>query len=126
MEKILEFKETTGKIIRAFYNVYNKLGYGYLEKVYHNAMLIELKKNGLDCKSQAPVDVYYDGVMVGEYRADILINGNVIIELKVAESLCEANECQLINYLKATGLSVGLLLNFGRKPEFRRKIFSKY
>ena len=89
--------DITEKIIKAFYNVYNKLGYGFLEKVYENAMLIELKKFGLNCKNQFPIKVFYDEKNVGEYFADIIVNDCVIVELKAAENLCEEHECQLDN-----------------------------
>jgi GxxExxY protein len=114
----------TQKIIEAFYKVYNKLGYGFLEKVYHNAMLIELKRMNLECKSQHRIKVYYDEYQVGDYYADIIVNDSVIIENKASEALSEANENQLINYLKATDIEIGLLLNFGKTPEFQRKIFT--
>ncbi|MGD8781065.1 MAG: GxxExxY protein [Ignavibacteria bacterium] len=116
--------EITEKIIKAYYNVYNKLGYGFLEKVYENSMMIELGKFGLNCEKQKPIDVFYDNKKVGEYFADIIVEDKVIIELKAAESLCEEHECQLTNYLKATNIEVGLLLNFGKKPEFKRKVFA--
>ncbi len=117
--------DITEKIIKAFYNVYNKLGYGFLEKVYENAMLIELKKFGLNCKNQFPIKVFYDEKNVGEYFADIIINDFVIVELKAAENLCEEHECQLVNYLKATEIEVGLLLNFGKEPQLKRKVLTK-
>ena len=116
--------ELTEKIIKAYFNVYNKLGYGFLEKVYENSMMIELRKFGFDCEKQKPIDVYYDDKKVGEYFADIVVDNKVIIELKAAESLCEEHECQLTNYLKATEIEVGLLLNFGKEPEFKRKVFA--
>ena len=116
--------EITDKIIRAYYTVYNKLGYGFLEKVYENAMMIELPKFGFDCKSRFPIKVYYDDKPIGDYFADIIVNDAVIVELKAAESLCEEHENQLINYLKATNIEVGLLLNFGNEPQFKRKVFS--
>lgn len=87
-------------------------------------MIIELKKEGFDVEPQKKMKVYYDKVEVGVYFADLVINNQVILELKAAESLCEEHECQLINYLKASELEVGLLLNFGKEPEFRRKVFS--
>lgn len=117
-------KDITEKVIKAFYNVYNSLGYGFLEKVYENAMLIELKKMGLDVHRQMPIKVSYEEQVVGEYYADLMVNSQVIVELKAAENLCEEHEYQLINYLKATDLEVGLLLNFGKKPTFKRKIFT--
>jgi GxxExxY protein len=104
--------------------VYNKLGFGFLEKVYENSMMLELKKFGLDAKKQFPINVNYDGFRVGEYFADIIVNDSVIIELKAAENLCNEHEAQLINYLKATNIEVGLLMNFGKKPQFKRKVFS--
>jgi GxxExxY protein len=117
-------KETTDQIFRAFYKVYNELGFGFLEKVYENAMFLELSSMGLICEKQKPIKVYYAGQKVGEYFADIIVNNFGIIELKAAESLCEEHEFQLINYLKATEIEVGLLLNFGKKPQYKRKIFT--
>jgi GxxExxY protein len=117
-------EEITGTIIQAFYKVNNTLGYGFLEKVYENALKIELRKLGLNAEQQKNIRVFYDGYEVGDYFADIIVNDVVIVELKAAESLCEEHESQLINYLKATKLEVGLLLNFGRKAEFKRKIFT--
>ena len=116
--------EITGKILKAFFNVYNKLGYGFLEKVYENAMLIELRNLGMKAENQCPIKVYYGNELVGEYFADIVVNDLVIIELKAARKLIEAHEAQLINYLKATEIEVGLLLNFGKEPEHKRKIFT--
>lgn len=117
--------DITNLIIKAYYNVYNKLGFGFLEKVYENSMMIELKKLGLNCEKQVAIKVYYDDFTVGDYYADIIVNNIVIIELKAAESLCEEHEIQLVNYLKATNLEVGLLLNFGKKAEFKRKVLTK-
>lgn len=116
--------ETTDLILKAFYNVYNTLGYGFLEKVYENALLIELKSMGLKAQRQVPIKVFYQEQQVGDYYADIIVEDQVIIELKAAEALCEEHEFQLINYLKATQIEVGLLLNFGKKPQFSRKIFT--
>jgi GxxExxY protein len=117
-------KEKTEKIIKSFYETYNVLGYGFLEKVYENALLKELKANGFECESQKKISVNYKGDKVGEYFADILVDNEVILELKATESICEEHEYQLINYLKATNIELGLLLNFGKKPEIRRKIFT--
>jgi len=119
-----KYSEVTQKIIGTFYKVYNTLGYGFLEKVYVNALLIELRKLGLIYESQYQIKVYYDNQEVGFYIADIIVNGCVIIEVKASETLCEEHEFQLINYLKATEIEVGLLLNFGKKPEIKRKVFS--
>jgi len=117
-------QDKTEKIIQAFYKVYNILGYGFLEKVYQNALLIELRRMGFECKSQYPIRVFYEAYPVGDYFADILVDDCIIIENKAAEALCEENDFQLINYLKATNIEVGLLLNFGKKPAFKRKIFT--
>jgi GxxExxY protein len=124
MESPLLHHEITEKIIKAFYTVYNTLGYGFLEKVYENAMGIELRKLGLPVHQQAPIKVHDHGTLVGEYFADLLVNEFVIIELKAAEALAEEHEAQLLNSLKATEIEVGLLLNFGPKPQFKRKIFT--
>lgn len=118
------YSELTEKIIQAFYKVYNTLGYGFLERVYENALVIELKKMGFHISQQYNIKVYYDGEIVGDYFADIIVDGNVIIELKSAESLEKGHKLQLINYLKATEKEVGLLLNFGKSPEFKRAIFT--
>lgn len=118
------YKELTSEIISAFYKVYNELGFGFLEKVYENALYIELLKRGLGVEKQKPIKVQYDGNLVGEYFADLFVNDLVIIELKAVECLIQEHELQLINYLKATDVEVGLLLNFGAKPEIKRKIFS--
>jgi len=119
----MKYEDITSKIIQAYYNVFNKLGYGFLEKVYENSMLIELRGLGLYCEAQRPIKVYYGGALVGYYFADIVVEGNIIVELKAAESLCEEHEAQLLNYLRATDIEIGLLFNFGQKPQFRRKIF---
>ena len=117
-------KEITDKIIRAFYNVYNELGFGFLEKVYRNALFLELNAMGLICEKQKQVKVNYKEQIVGEYYADLIVIGKVILELKAAEIIIEEHEKQLINYLKATDIEVGLLLNFGKKADFKRKIFT--
>lgn len=117
-------KDITDKIIKAFYKVYNELGYGFLEKVYENALFLELTALGLTCEKQKPIKVYYDRQTVGEYFSDMIVNDYVILELKAAEMLVKEHEFQLINYLKATEIEVGLLLNFGRKPTFKRKLFT--
>lgn len=119
-----KYSNITEKIIKAYYNVYNKLGYGFLEKVYENSMMIELNKLGLERKNQVPIKVYYESNPVGDYFADIIVEGLIILELKAAESLCEEHEIQLVNYLKATDIEVGLLFNFGKKAEFKRKVLT--
>lgn len=118
-----KYKDLTNSIIEIFFKVYNKLGYGFLEKVYENAMMKEFKKGGIPAISQPPINVIYDNEIIGEYFADILVDNKVIIELKAAKYLSEEHEAQLLNYLKATDMEVGLLLNFGVKPEFKRKAF---
>ncbi len=115
--------ELTDKIIKVFFTVYTQLGYGFLEKVYENAMLIELRKAGLYAEKQIPIKVYYDQQEIGDYYADIIVNQLVILELKATQTIASAHEAQLVNYLKATQIEVGLLLNFGLKPEIRRKVF---
>jgi GxxExxY protein len=117
-------KQITDKIIKAFYKVYNALGYGFLEKVYENALFIELIEMELSVEQQKPIKVSYYGKAVGEYFADLVVNNQIIVELKTAENLSDAHVAQLLNYLKATEIEVGLLLNFGQKPSFRRKVFS--
>ena len=116
--------DLTEKIIEAFYKVYNTLGFGFLEKVYENAMYLELSNMGLSVQKQLRIKVFYEGSEVGDYFADLIVDEKVIIELKASETLCGEHEFQLINYLKATEIEVGLLLNFGKKPTFKRKIFS--
>lgn len=122
MEEYLH-KDLTSQVINAFYKVYNTLGYGFLEKVYENALCIELKKAGISVEQQKNIKVYYENKMVGDYFADLLVNQLVIVELEAAEVLCEEHHAQLLNYLKATDKEVGLLLNFGKIPEVKRKIF---
>ena|SRR3989304_1988951 len=117
-------EEITSDIINAFYKVHNALGYGFLEKVYENALAMELAERGHGVRQQVPIQVYYEDKAVGEYFADMLIDDKVILELKTAESIAKEHEAQLINYLKATKVEIGLLLNFGKEPHFKRKIFS--
>jgi len=115
--------EITEKVIQAYYKVYNSLGYGFLEKVYENAMAIELRKLKFNVKCQYPVSVFYESEMVGDYYADIIVNDEIIIELKASKTLMEEHECQLINYLRATDMELGLLMNFGKEPSYKRKVF---
>jgi GxxExxY protein len=117
-------EELTEQIIKAFYRVYNTLGFGFLEKVYENALVLDLRKNNFLVEQQKPIIVFYEDEPVGEYFADLLVNKTVIIELKVCENLIEVHKAQMINYLKATKIEVGLLLNFGKKPEIKRVIFN--
>jgi GxxExxY protein len=117
--------EITQIIIRCFYNVYNQLGFGFLEKVYENALIVELKAHGLDASRQIPIEVFYKEHSVGNYFADIIVENKIIIEIKAGENgLIAEHELQLINYLKATKMKVGMLLSFGKRAEFKRKIFT--
>jgi GxxExxY protein len=120
------YQDLTDKIIQAFYTVYNTLGYGFLERVYENAMIFELQASGFEIAKQHKIKVFYKNLVVGEYYADLIVNDTVIIELKATELICKEHEIQLINYLKSTNIELGLLLNFGKKPEFRRIIFSNH
>ena len=120
---VFKHTDVTELVIKAFYRVYGTLGYGFLERVYGKAMAIELRKLGLDVESEARIIVYYDDEVVGEYSADLLVGGAILVELKAARRLLEEHEAQLLNYLKATPYEVGLLLNFGPKPEIKRKAF---
>ena len=119
--KIFPHQHLTKALIGIYYDVYNELGYGFLEKVYQNAMLLELKSRGYQVESQKKINVFYKKQIVSDYFPDIIVNNSVIIELKCVEYLVEAHECQLLNYLKATDCEVGLLLNFGKDPQFKRK-----
>ena len=116
--------ELTSKIIEIFYIVYNKLGYGFIEKVYEKSMLIELRKHGLDYLNQESINVYYDNELVGDFYADIIVEKKVILELKAVKEILPVHEVQLVNYLKATEIEVGLILNFGPTPKVIRKIFT--
>ena len=122
----IKYKALTEKIIKVFYKVYNKLGYGFLEKVYENAMMIEMRKEGIPAVSQYSIKVYYENNIVGEYFADILVADKVIVEIKAARNIAVENEAQLLNYLKAIDIEVGLLLNFGPKPEIKHKVFDNF
>ena len=120
----MKHEEVTSGVISAFYKVYNTLGYGFLEKVYENSLCLELKELGYKVETQKEITVLYHGQSVGKYYADLLINGNIILELKAVECLRSEHRFQLINYLKATGIEVGLLLNFGKSAEVRRVVYS--
>ncbi len=117
-------QDLTEQIIKAYYKVHRTLGFGFLEKVYENALVLELKRMQLNVEKQKPIKVYYEKEVIGEYYADVVVNNLIIIELKTAETLCKEHEFQLINYLKATKIEIGLLLNFGVKPQITRKIFT--
>lgn len=116
--------DLTGQVIKAYYTVHNALGFGFLEKVYENAMMIELRKMGICAEQQKLLKVYYDEEEVGSYFADILVENKVVVELKAAEALSPDHEAQLVNYLRATELEVGLLLNFGKKVEHLKRVLT--
>ena len=122
----MKHQNLTEDIIKIFYKVYNVLGYGFLEKIYENAMMIEFRKAGIPAEAQSPIEVTYEGEIVVEHAADIIVDSKVIIELKAAKKLAEDHHAQLLNYLKATEIEVGLLLNFGPKPEISRKVFDNF
>lgn len=116
--------ELTEKIIGEAFKVYNKLGQGFLEKVYENALVKKLRDTGIKAEQQFPIKVLFEDTVVGEYCTDILVEDKVIVELKAVEAINSVFEVQLVNYLKATGIEVGLLINFGKKLEIKRKVFS--
>jgi GxxExxY protein len=120
-------KELTEAIISAAYTVHNTLGYGFAEKIYENALFVELKKGCFDVKQQTPLTVLYGGIVVGDYVTDLVVNDAVIVEVKAVKQMTSEHETQLLNYLRATKCEVGLLLNFGRKVEIKRMVFgNKY
>jgi GxxExxY protein len=120
---MLKHKELSEKIIAAAYKVHKGLGYGFLEKVYKNALAIELEKAGLNYAQEVPLRVSYQGRIVGEYFADIVVDNKIIIEIKALSQIQPVHETQLVNYLKATGINVGLLINFGSSVEVKRRIY---
>ena len=117
------YSDITEKIIKCFYNVYDELGPGFLESVYEKALLIELTEIGLRYESQKAIKVKYKGQNIGNFIADIIVEDKIIIEIKAIEKLIPKHEAQIINYLKATGIKLGLLVNFGSELEFKRRIF---
>ncbi len=119
----MKHQEITEKIIRVFYEVYNELGQGFLESVYEKAMMIALSEAGLAVAEQQPITVRFRGEIVGEFRADLLVNNLIIVELKAARTIESAFAAQVLNYLRATDIEIGLLMNFGPQPEFKRFIY---
>lgn len=117
-------KEISKPILKVFYDVYNQLGYGFLEKVYQNAMYFELKSQGYKVEAQKQIKVYFRNQLVGEFYADLLIEDAIIVELKACEHLVNSHIAQLMNYLKATQIEIGLVLNFGETPEFKRLVYT--
>lgn len=123
MGKEFLYEDLTERIIKCFYEVYDELGTGFLESVYEKSLMVELKICGFKTDAQKSLDVYYKNQLVGDFKADIIVEDKVIIEIKAVSKLAPQHEAQLINYLKATGIKVGLLVNFGEKLEFKRRIF---
>jgi GxxExxY protein len=118
-------QDLTEAIIRAFYDVYNELGHGFLESIYEEAMFRVLKNNGVSVQRQCPLPVWFPGEQIGDFRADLIVADNVIVELKAVKSLEPFHEAQLLNCLRASDLEVGLLLNFGPSPKLKRLVFAK-
>jgi len=119
----MKYEEITDKVIKVFYKVYNTLGYGFLEKVYERAMIIEFKKIGLQYSNQYPVKVYYEEEIIGDYIADFIVEDKIIVEIKAIKALSRQDENQLLNYLTSTDKEVGLLLNYGKIPKIKRKVY---
>lgn len=117
-------KNLSDVILKIYYEVFNELGYGFLEKVYQNAMYLELKSKGYKVEAQKQIKVYYKNQVVGEYYADLIVEDSITLELKACECLMDEHKAQLLNYLKATDIEIGLLLNFGTTPEFKRLIYT--
>jgi GxxExxY protein len=123
-ERRYNHEQTTREIIGVFFDVYNELGYGFLESVYREAMTIALQNQGLQVEREFPLTARFRGQLIGNFKADLVVRGSVIVELKAVRSLEPAHEAQILNYLRASVLEVGLLLNFGPKPQVRRLAFS--
>ncbi|REJ71632.1 MAG: GxxExxY protein [Planctomycetota bacterium] len=117
-------EDVTGIVIEEFFNVHNSLGSGFLERVYENSLALRLRKRGLRVQTQHPIQVHFESEIVGDYFADLLVEECVIVEIKAAKSISDAHEAQLVNYLRATSKEVGLILNFGPKATFKRKILT--
>jgi GxxExxY protein len=122
----LLYGELTESLIGVFYDVYNELGHGFLESVYQKAMLIALRERGFRVEQEVPIQVTFRGQSVGNFYADILVNDRILLELKAAKTLDNSHEAQLLHYLRATDIEIGLLLNFGTKPQFKRLLFDNY
>ena len=120
----LLLRELSDRVIGAFFDTYNELGHGFLESVYEAALAVRLRECGLQVEQQVPIDVRFHGHVVGQFRADMLVERRLLIEIKAATQIAPAHEAQLLNYLKATSVHLGLLFNFGPRPEFRRRVFS--
>lgn len=114
--------DVTDAVLRVFYEVYNELGGGFLESVYHRAFALALREAGLSVAAEVAVPVYFRGVVVGDFRADLTVNGCVLVELKAVTALENVHQAQVLNYLRATRLETALLLNFGPRPQFKRLV----
>ena len=121
----MKHQELTGKIIECAFKVHRNLGFGFLESVYRNALMIELAKVGLVTEMEKNLQVHYDGQMIGDFIADVIVENKIILELKCIKQINPVHEAQLVNYLKATGIEVGLLINFGEKLEIKRKVLDR-
>jgi GxxExxY protein len=121
----MKHKGLTGKIIECAFKVHKNLGLGFLESVYRNALTIELAKAGLITEMEKRLQVHYDGQIIGDFIADLLVENKIILELKCVKQISPVHEAQVVNYLKATGIEVGLLINFGEKVEIKRKILDR-
>ncbi|HEY5971221.1 MAG TPA: GxxExxY protein [Pseudoxanthomonas sp.] len=124
-EAMLIQKDLSGRVLGVFFDVYNALGHGFLESVYENALAIALVDSGLAVERQTPINVNFRGHCVGEFRADVLVENLLILEIKAQATLTPIHEAQLLNYLKATNMPLGLLLNFGPRPQFKRRVFTE-
>ncbi|HXZ79671.1 MAG TPA: GxxExxY protein [Terriglobales bacterium] len=119
----LKHGDVTAKVIRVFYDVYNELGHGFLESVYQQSMAIALTEVGLEVQCQVPIPVWFRGHRIGDFRSDIVVERSVLLELKAAKALDPAHQAQLLHYLRATEIEIGLLLSFGLRPQFLRLLF---
>lgn len=119
----LKHAALTEKVIKIFYQVYNELGFGFLESVYENVLAIALAEAGIEVVPQVPISVYFRGRQVGEYRCDLLVEGKIILEIKAVKAITPEHQAQALHYLRATEVEVALILNFGEKPDFKRLIF---
>ena len=120
---MLRHSELSKQIIAAAYAVHKELGYGFVEKVYKNALAIELEEAGIKCNLEVPLNVLYHEKTVGDYVADMIIDDKIIVEVKAVSDIAAIHEVQLVNYLKATGLQIGLLINFGQSVKVKRRVF---
>jgi len=119
----LKHSDLTELIIGVFYDVYNELGFGFLESVYRKSLHLALREKGLEVQAEVAVPVFFRGINVGDFRADLVVNDCILLELKTAETIVIAHEAQVLNYLRATALEIGLILNFGPKAQVRRLLF---